>query len=251
MASPVSDGVATADRPAANDRDPLTGRPRAYRRSVLDDLPYPVRVLMAGRLELSPELDSAAVYGVAAPDAACGSCWGCGVAIDDDGTITGQTGALYVCGCVPDPPPPDPDADPTPTDEDGQVWFRFRDRNPITGLPYLRSLWDALPYWIGVLVTEQWSLTPQRWDHLVAAGQAAGLVGTRAYPVPLTAPPGTPLPAVLPTAGLGGRCRDMCPDCVGRGVLVDHDGQMTGHPGAVHACVCAMPEPARPVGVWA
>jgi hypothetical protein len=126
---------------------------------------------------------------------------------------------------------------PLSGDEARRLWFRFRDRNPITGTAYVGSLWEDLPYFIGRLVCEWWEITPEHWNRLAACGQAAALVGEDTYPVPLSLAPGIPLPMVLPTPGRISRCLD----CDGRGVLTDPDGQMTGFPGAVYVCFCSEP----------
>lgn len=34
------------------------------------------------------------------PDGVCGNCWGTGIEVDDDTSMTGITNALYVCSCM-------------------------------------------------------------------------------------------------------------------------------------------------------
>ncbi len=101
---------------------------RTYAQSLYAELPYLVGVLVRGDLRLSEtEWDCLVVTGAAldvtgsgeyrvpfafdltasvlerpgrAPDGVCPDCWGTGMEIDSDGTITGVLGQLFVCFCA-------------------------------------------------------------------------------------------------------------------------------------------------------
>jgi hypothetical protein len=125
--------------------------------------------------------------------------------------------------------------------------FRFTDRNPLTDGPYGASLWDDLPYCIGVLVRQELRVGPEEWDRRVAAGVTADVVGPGEYVVPLTVgllPPylricvGLPgeVGALTPRGLLG--LDALCPDCWGSGLQVDYDASMTGFRNALFLCCC-------------
>ena len=46
--------------------------------------------------------------------------------------------------------------------EDRHAGILFQDLNPVTGVPYVGSLWEDLPYFIGRLVCERWDITPEQ-----------------------------------------------------------------------------------------
>ncbi len=107
--------------------NPVAAR-RTYAQSLYAELPYLVGVLVRGDLRLSEtEWDCLVVTGAAldvtgageyripftfdltasvlerpgrAPEGVCPDCWGTGMEIDSDGTITGVLGQLFVCFCA-------------------------------------------------------------------------------------------------------------------------------------------------------
>jgi hypothetical protein len=101
---------------------------RSYAQSLYADLPYMVGVLVRWDLHLTEaEWNCLVAEGAAldvtgsgeyrvpftldvvasppdrpgrAPDEVCGECWGTGYGIDDDQTMTGVLGGLFVCFCT-------------------------------------------------------------------------------------------------------------------------------------------------------
>ena len=104
-----------------------TAAGRTYAQSLYSDLPYMVGVLVRWHLHLTAdEWDLLVTTGAAldvtgseelrmpftldvvasppcragrAPDGVCPDCWGTGHCIDDDATMTGVLGGLFVCSC--------------------------------------------------------------------------------------------------------------------------------------------------------
>lgn len=116
--------------------------------------------------------------------------------------------------------------------------FRFGQPNPVVARrAFAQSLFEDLPYMIGVLVRYELGLTAAEWDCLVAGGVALDVTGPGEYRVPFT------LDVIAsPPDRAGSAPEGVCGDCWGTGYDIDNDASMTGVVGGLFRCFCA--------GVW-
>jgi hypothetical protein len=109
--------------------------------------------------------------------------------------------------------------------------FSFADVNPLTGVAFMRSRFEDLPYLVG-LVVHRLCLSDREWDRLVGAGGVAEEIDCfRQRQIPFTLACSVPDQSGDPPEGL-------CGDCWGTGVLADSDGSMSGIIGCAIVCLC-------------
>ena len=114
--------------------------------------------------------------------------------------------------------------------------FRFSEPNPVAaGRTYAQSLFQDLPYMVGVLVRRELHLTEPEWNDLVTTGGALDVTGPGECRMPFTLDAFASAP-YWPDEQAP---KEVCPDCWGSGYSVDDDATMTGALGRLFVCFCA------------